>query len=103
MQNSTSTTRERFTPRTYSETEFNRTVSGLRSWLRSLARKRVSGTVTADDVHRYLDRDGVRPKQVRTRLRFINSVLRSPNFQYVGETRSTRPAARGRMISEWAA
>lgn len=91
----------RFTVRTYSNDEFTRTANKMRSYLYSIARKRSTGTVTADDAHRYLDREGVRPQQVRTRLSFINSVLREPNFEYVGTTQSQRPAARGRSISEW--
>lgn len=95
------TSTQRFTVKSYSNDEFTRTASRMRSWLYSLARKRSTGTVTADDVHTYLDREGVRPQQVRTRLSFINAVLRSPNFESVGMTNSSRPAARGRAISEW--
>lgn len=91
----------RFTVKTYSNEEFDRTANRMRSWLSGLARRRSTGTVTADDVHTYLDREGVRPQQVKTRLSFINSVLREPNFEYAGETPSSRPAARGRMITEW--
>jgi hypothetical protein len=91
----------RFTVKTYSPEEFKRTASRMRSWLMSLVRRRTSGTVTADDVHRFLDREGVRPQQVRTRLSFINSVLREPNFTYAGVTSSSRPAARRRNITEW--
>lgn len=95
------TTPRRFTVKTYTNEEYTRTASRMKSWLYSIARKRNSGTVTADDAHRYLDREGVRPQQIRTRLSFINSVLREPNFEYAGMTRSARPAARGRSISEW--
>lgn len=91
----------RFTVKTYTNEEFDRTANRMRSWLYNIARKRTSGTVTADDAHRYLDREGVRPQQVRTRLSFINSVLREPNFEYVGMTSSERPAAKRRSISEW--
>jgi hypothetical protein len=94
---------ERFIVKTYSDEEYNRTVSRIRTWLYSLVRRRNSGVVTADDVHTYLNREGVRPQQVRTRLSFINSVLRSPNFEYAGMTSSTRPAAKGRVITEWTA
>lgn len=93
----------RFTVRVYSNDEFDRTANRMRSWLYSLARRRSSQTVTADDVHTYLDRQGVRPRQVRTRLRFINSVLREPNFAYAGQTASTRPAAKGRAIWQYTA
>lgn len=91
----------RFTVKTYSNEEFERTASRMRSWLYNIARKRSSGTVTADDAHRYLDREGVRPQQTRTRLSFINAVLREPNFEPVDMVPSQRPAARGRAITEW--
>ena len=94
---------ERFTVKTYSDEEYDRTVSRMRTWLYSLVRRRNSGTVTADDVHTYLNREGVRPQQIRTRLSFINSVLRAPNFEPAGMTSSTRPAAKGRAITEWTA
>lgn len=87
--------------RYFTDSEFTVAASRMRSWLTSLARKRNSRTVTADDAHTYLDRQGVQPQQVRTRLRFINSVLREPNFAYAGRTTSSRPAAKRRMISEW--
>lgn len=87
--------------RYFSDEEFTVAANRMRSWLTSLARKRNSGTVTADDAHTYLDRQGIQPQQIRTRLRFINSVLREPNFEYAGRTSSSRPAAKGRMISEW--
>lgn len=80
---------------------FGKTVAKLRTWLSALARRRTSRMVTADDAHTYLDRQGVKPDQYRTRLRFINSVLRNPNFQQAGTSRSTRPVARGRTISNW--
>lgn len=91
----------RFTVKSYSNEEFDRTATRMRSWLNKLVSRRSTGVVTADDAHTYLDREGVRPQQVRTRLSFINSVLREPNFEYAGETPSSRPAARGRMITEW--
>jgi hypothetical protein len=91
----------RFTVKMYSPEEFDRTASRMRTWLYDIARKRVSNTVTADDAHTYLDREGVRPLQVRTRLRFINSVLRDTNFAPVGMTPSQRPVAKGRAITEW--
>lgn len=99
MSNKNST--RRFTVKTYTPDEFERTANRMRSWLYNLARRRSTGTVTADDAHTYLDREGVRPQQVRTRLSFINSVLREPNFEFAGMTPSQRPAARGRTITEW--
>jgi hypothetical protein len=90
-----------FTIKKYSTEEYNRTVNKLRTYLRSLARKRAAGIVTADDAHTFLDREGVRPQQVRTRLAFINAALRQPTFEVIGMSPSMRSAARGRMISEW--
>jgi hypothetical protein len=77
-----------------------KTVSGLRSYLRSLTNRRSSGTVTADDAHTYLTKSGVREQMVRTRLSFINSAF-SNGFEAVGEVASNRPAAKGRYITEW--
>jgi hypothetical protein len=91
----------RFDVKTYDRDEFVRLTNKMRTWLRSIARRRSSGTVTADDVHTYLDRQGIRPQQVRTRLSFINAVLRQPDFEYAGSTKSNRPVARGRAITEW--
>lgn len=83
--------------------QFDRLIGRMYSYLSSLSRKRSNGVVTADDAHRYLDRAGVPSRQIRTRLRYINSVLRTPNFSSVGSTRSSRPVARGRTITEWSA
>ena len=77
-------------------------VNSVRTRLSQLAKRRSSGTVSADDVHRLLDQTGVAKRQPNVRLGFVRSVLREPTFEYAGEARSTRPAARGRMISEWA-
>jgi len=90
-----------FTTKQYTNEQFDRTVAKLRTYLRGIARKRSAGIVTADDAHNFLDREGVRPQQVRTRLAFINAALRSPEFEVIGMSPSQRPAARGRMISEW--
>jgi hypothetical protein len=84
----------------YSNEEFSRMTARMRTYLTSLARRRNSGTVTADDAHTYLDRQGVK-SQPTTRLRFINSVLRQPMFFQAGTVASSRPAARGRAITEW--
>lgn len=78
-----------------------RTVTGLRSYLRNTANRRSSGTVTADDAHTYLTRQGVRELMVRTRLSFINSAF-SNGFDSVGAVASSRPSAKGRYITEWA-
>lgn len=87
--------------RVISEQKYDRTVRGMRSWLYSLVRKRTGRTVTADDAHTYLDRSGFRKNEVYTRLSVINSVLRDGNFDVVGRTPSTRPAARRRLINAW--
>ena len=84
----------------YSNEEFSRMTARMRTYLTGLARRRNSGTVTADDAHTYLDRQGVK-SQPTTRLRFINSVLRQPTFFQAGTVASSRPAARGRSITEW--
>lgn len=82
--------------------KYERTVRGMRNWLNSLARRRGSGLVSADDAHTYLDRQGIRKNEVFTRLSFINSVLREGNFECVGQWPSDRPAARRRLINAWA-
>jgi hypothetical protein len=76
-------------------------ITGMASYLRSLANRRSSGVVTADDAHNYLTREGVRERQVRTRLSFINSVFSTGMFEQVGRAPSTRPRAKGRSISMW--
>lgn len=77
-------------------------VSNLRGYLRGLARRRNSGTVTAVDAQNYLDRQGVREQMTRTRVAVINSALQGGDFMSTGyEVPSTRPSARGRMITEW--
>lgn len=73
----------------------------LNSYLRGLARRRSSGTVTSDDAHIFLTRNGVSSKQIRTRLSYINSVFSTAAFESVGSVPSSRPSARGRMITEW--
>jgi len=87
--------------RYYNTQEFNVTAKRMTSYLRSLASRRSTGIVTADDVHNYLNREGVQPKQVRTRLSFINSVFGSGMFEQTGTVASSRPAAKGRAISTW--
>ena len=94
-------TTRRFTARSYNDQEFTSTAKKIASYLRSLSNRRSSGIVTADDVHTFLNKEGVRPQQVRTRLSFINTVLREPMFEQDGTTNSTRPSAKGRAISTW--
>lgn len=91
----------RFEVRSYNEQERTSTTRRIMTYLRSLANRRSTGVVTADDVHNYLTRDGVREQQVRTRLSFINSVFSSEMFERVGTMASTRPQARGRAISAY--
>jgi hypothetical protein len=91
----------RFEVRSYNQQERESTVRRIASYLRSLANRRSTGVVTADDVHNYLTRDGVREQQTRTRLSFINSVFSSEMFEFAGMTASNRPAARGRAISAY--
>lgn len=76
-------------------------VRKVTSYVRSLANRRSSGVVTADDVQAYLTRQGISARQVRTRLSFVNSVLRGPMFESNGTVYSTRPEAKGRAISAW--
>lgn len=76
-------------------------INGMTSYLRSLANRRSSGVVTADDAHNYLTRAGIREQMVRTRLSFINSVFGTGMFEQVGRAPSSRPQARGRSISTW--
>jgi hypothetical protein len=91
----------RFEVRSYNEQERMSTTRRIMSYLRSLANRRESGVVTADDVHNYLTRDGVREQQTRTRLSFINSVFSSEMFERVGTMASSRPSAKGRAISAY--
>jgi hypothetical protein len=88
--------------RYFNTTEFETTARRMTSYLRSLANRRSSGIVTADDAHNYLTREGVHQKQVRTRLSFINSTLGgSGMFEQAGTIASARPQAKGRSITAW--
>jgi hypothetical protein len=87
--------------RYYNQSEFESAMRRTISYLRSLANRRSSGIVTADDVHTFLNREGVQPQQIRTRLRFINSAFASGMFEQVGRAPSSRPRARGRTIAMW--
>lgn len=86
-----------------SNTQREKLVSNLRSYLRGLSNRRNSGTVTADDAQNYLTRKGIRELQVRTRQSLINSAFIGGQFEPVGSTPSARPAAKGRQITEWMA
>ena len=97
-------TKKNYTPnRKFSNTEFASMTKRINTYLRTLTNRRSSGIVTADDVHTYLNKEGVAPQQVRTRLSFINSVLREPTFIPTNTVPSSRPAAKGRMITAWTA
>ena len=76
-------------------------INRMTSYLRSLANRRSSGVVTADDAHTYMSREGIREQMVRTRLSFINSVFGTGMFEQVGRAPSSRPRAKGRSISTW--
>jgi predicted Zn-dependent protease len=91
----------RFEVRRYNEQERMSTTRRIVSYLRSLANRRSTGVVSADDVHNYLTRDGVREQQTRTRLSFINSVFSGEMFEVAGTMASTRPSAKGRAISTY--
>lgn len=71
-----------------------------RSYLRKLARGRVSGTVTADDVHRFLRNNNIRLSQ-NEQISLTRKVLSEPTFYPDGRVPSRRPEARGREITEW--
>ena len=102
MAKRTGSTRNDFSNNRYYNTqEFDSTARRMTSHLRSLVSRRTTGVVTADDVHNYLNREGVHEKQVRTRLSFINSVFGSGMFEQTGTVASSRPAAKGRAISAW--
>lgn len=90
-------------PRSFTNKERAQMTNKIRTYLRSLSNRRSNGYVSADDVHTYLTRENVLPGQVRTRLSFINSVLREPDFEPVDTVPSSRPAAKGRMITAWTA
>jgi hypothetical protein len=84
-----------------SNTGRQKLVRGMTSYLRSLANRRSSGVVTADDAHTYMTRAGIREQMVRTRLSFINTVFANGDFAQVGTAPSSRPKAKGRSISMW--
>jgi len=84
-----------------SKTRRSKLVSGLRSYLRSIANRRQSGLVTADDANTYLARNGVNTKQVRVRQSLINSAFQGGSFFPTGMTVSSRPVAKSRSITAW--
>lgn len=94
----------RYNLKSFSNSERQDAMRRMTSYLRTLANRRSSGVVTADDAHTFLTREGVNVGQVRTRLSFINSVLAgSGEFEQYGTVASTRPSAKGRTITAWTA
>lgn len=79
----------------------DRNINGLHNYLRGLAVRRNSNSVTADDAARWLDRKGI--DNVETRLSITNAVLNnhSTTFEGTGYTRSERASRRGGRIREW--
>lgn len=75
-------------------------VSNVRSYLRGLARKRNSGTVTADDIHMYWNRNHIRAN-LSQKLSVINTVFADSSFKRVAYVASNRQVARYRKISEY--
>lgn len=86
---------------TSSDQKHQKLVRNTRTYLRSLAKKRSDGIVTADDANRYLMKQGIRESNIGRRLSVMNSIFRNGDFLYAGVTNSTRAAARGRAISTW--
>lgn len=76
-------------------------VSSLRTHLRNLANRRSNGVVSADDAHVFLTKRGISSTNSSQRLSLINSAFMGGNFTRSGQMRSTRPAAKGRTITEW--
>jgi len=78
-------------------------VNKLTSYLRRLSRTRSTRVVTADDAQRFLDRTLTNAASQDERLSFIRTVLASPTFESVGRRPSSRPVAKGRLVTEWKA
>lgn len=73
----------------------------VRTFLRKTAKDRVSKTVTADDIHRYLNKNNLNLTNSE-KLGIINRVLQNnDDFAPAAYVRSSRPEARGRWITEW--
>jgi hypothetical protein len=77
-------------------------VTKATTYVRSLARRRGSRIVTADDVQNYLTKQNFRGNQ-NERLSVVRSVLNDRNFTKIGTTQSSRDVARSRTISAWTA
>jgi hypothetical protein len=74
--------------------------SKLYSFLRKTAKDRKAQTVTADDVHRFVQKNNLNiSKGAQTAL--TNRVFNQPMFIPVAYVQSRRPEARGRYITEW--
>ena len=71
-------------------------------YLQTLSRRRANGTVSADDVQNYLNKQKYAGSQ-NERLSIVRSVLQVPTFYPMDFKKSTRPKARGRTIRTWVA
>jgi hypothetical protein len=70
------------------------------NYVRGLGRKRAAGTVTADDVHTYLNRVGFNG-EANERAAIVRSVFNTDSFEAVNTVPSARPEARGRKITQY--
>ena len=71
----------------------------LESYLKGLAKRRKTRRVSADDAHRFLDRQGVNGNRVSLINRVFNNA--SDSFKPVGTIFSERPIAKRRTITAW--
>ena len=80
--------------------KYEQVVSGATTYLKRISARRTTKTVTADDVQTYLDAQGYK-RAPSERVRVINTVFSSGTFEAGNFVRSSREAARSRMIREW--
>lgn len=73
----------------------------LETYLTRLSRSRADGVVTANDASAFMQKNGIKMKNVRQRLRYTSATLRRPNFKPIGYRTSTSPSARHRKIRAW--
>jgi hypothetical protein len=78
----------------------DKVVNQLTSYLKGLSNRRNSGTVTADDAQKFLNRVGFTGNTVE-RLSVVRSALNESNFYAIGTVPSSRPVARGRRVTAW--
>lgn len=74
--------------------------SQLRNYLRRLARGRVAGVVTADDVHTFVGKNGLK-LNLNEQISLTRTVLAEPDFTFYEYIPSRRETAKGRMIAAW--